>query len=101
VELLPALIPLRTLDIGAFASRLDFYDEVGRVLIGVDVLCFVGQTAPPADGIDNGEVCLTEAGIPLLVTASGSGTTASLTATATPGALDQNAFDLPFPVEQR
>jgi hypothetical protein len=93
-------LPFRVLDASIFAAGLNFFEESARNLVGEDALCFVGESGAPAFGIDHGELCLTEEGLPLLVTASGGGTTVTLAALDVPGSFDANAFDLPFALEQ-
>jgi hypothetical protein len=99
VDILPAVLALRLLDTSVFASGLTFSDEAARTLVDEDVLCFVGEAPVSGSGIDHGEVCLTEVGVPLLVTASGTGTTVTFAATDAPGAFDDGAFDLPYALE--
>ena len=99
-ELVPSLIGLRLLDIRIFSAGLNFYDESARTIAGQAALCFVGRS-DTAGAIDHGTVCLTEAGLPLLVTAAGTGRTISLTATKPPGSVGHDAFDLPYALAGR
>jgi len=97
-ELLPSVVALQLLDIQAFAQGLNFYDEAARTIIEQPALCFIGRSET-GGAIDHGEVCLTDDGLPLLVTASGAGRTVSLTAQELPGGVGDRDFELPFPIE--
>lgn len=99
-ELVPSLVAFQLLDVTNFATGLNFYDEAARTLVGEPALCFVGRSETvPVGAIDHGEVCLTEDGLPLLVTAAGTGRTMSLTATKLPGGASDGAFELPYAVQ--
>ncbi len=86
----------QTLDVARSIAGLNFYDEAARTLLEQPVLCFVGVTEAAPDA--HGEVCLTDGGLPLLVTASTEGVTISLTATELPGGVSDADFELPFAV---
>jgi len=96
-EALPSVFALRLLDARVFSQGLTFSDETARTISGQAVLCFSGQAASGAT--DHGTVCLTGAGLPLLVTAAGAARTQSLTATKFEAGVDENVFDLPYPLE--
>jgi len=99
-ELVPSLVAFQLLDVTNFAAGLNFYDEVARTLVEQPALCFVGLSETvPVGAIDHGEVCLTEGGLPLLVTAAGAGRTMSLTATKVPGSASDRAFELPYAIQ--
>lgn len=99
-EMLPPLLAFQVLDVTALATGLNFYDEAARMLVEQPALCFVGRSETvPVGAIDHGEVCLTEDGSPLLVTAAGSGRTMSLTATKLPGSASDGAFELPYAIQ--
>ena len=72
-------------------------------MLELPAVCSIGrsETQPPGP-VDHGEVCLTEAGLPLLVTGSGAGTdrTISLTATSVQSSADDGSFQLPYPLAQ-
>lgn len=99
-ELVPALVAFQLLDVINFATGLNFYDQAARPLVQQQALCFVGRSETvPVGAIDHGEVCLTEDGLPLLVTAAGSGRTMSLTATKLPGGVSEGDFELPYAIQ--
>jgi hypothetical protein len=96
-EMLPALIGVRLLDVPIFTTGLTFLDQTTREIVGVDTTCYVGQVTGDGGGaIDHGEVCLSDGGVPLLVTAAGAPTTMSIAATAAPREFDASAFELPY-----
>lgn len=96
-EMLPALVAVRLLDVPIFTTGMTFADETTRDIAGVAATCFVGQVEVGEGGaIDHGEVCLTEGGIPLLVTGAGGETTMSIAATAAPETFDVSSFELPY-----
>lgn len=97
-DVVPSWLAIKVLNVSTFAAGLTFLDESAQTILEEDVLCFVGQAETATLGIEHGEVCLTEEGVPLLVTASASGTTVTLAAIEVPGALKEGAFDLPFEV---
>ncbi len=101
-ELLPAVIPLLLLDVGILAAGLNFYDEATRTIVGQPASCFVGRSESEPPGlVDHGEVCLTDGGLPLLITAAGTSRTISLTAIETPGGVSDRDFELPYAVGAR
>jgi hypothetical protein len=68
-------------------------------MLNVPALCFVGRTeTTPPGPIDHGEVCLTQDGLPLSVTAAGGQNTVSLTATNVSSGTDDSSFQLPYPI---
>lgn len=74
--LVPSLAAFQLLDVTSLSSGLNFYDQAARTLVEQPVLCFVGRSeTTPVGPIDHAEVCLTDDGLPLLVTASGAGRT--------------------------
>ena len=101
-DLLPAVIPLRLLDVSILATGLNFYDEAARTIVGEPALCFVGRSeSDPPGPVDHAEICLTDAGLPLLITAAGTSRTMSLTAMETPGGVSDRDFELPYAVGAR
>jgi hypothetical protein len=99
-EVLPSWLAFQVLDVTAFATGLNFYDESARTIIEQQALCFVGRSETvPVGAIEHGEACLTEDGLPLLVTAAGTGRTVSFTTTKLPGSVSEKDFDLPNAVQ--
>ena len=97
-EVVPLVAAMRLLDVRIFSLGLTFYDEVARAINEQQVRCFIGESEA-AQAIQHGEVCLTDDGLPLLVTAAGDGTTVSLTSTDVATTIDDGAFDLPYAVQ--
>lgn len=99
-EVLPSSLAFQVLDVTTFVTGLNFYDESARTIAGQDALCFVGRSETvPVGAIEHGEVCFTEDGLPLLVTASGASRTVSFTTTKLPGGVSDADFDLPYAMQ--